>query len=141
MYTRSIPVSLFIYSYHYLLLYLCVQCTYYSIYARLIEYMPFENGFQHGRHWNIFLERKKLFIHSHKTKILLFCCDQNLFEWKRMEKISHSKSNLISLQSPIYFMLIETVFSKKDFISATITRINHISVREPVKNYLVDFVR
>ena len=60
-----------------------------------------------------FWKEKKLFIHSHKTKILLFCCDQNLFEWKRMEKISHSKSNLISLQSPIYFMLIETVFQKK----------------------------
>ena len=113
MYIRSIPVSFFIYSYHYLLLYLCVQCTYYSIYARLIENMPFENGLQHGRHCNIFLERKKKFIHSHKTRILSFCCDQNPFEWKRMEKISHSKSNLISLQSPIYFMLIETVFQKK----------------------------
>ena len=60
-----------------------------------------------------FWKEKKLFIHSHKTKILLFCCDQNPFEWKRMEKISHSKSNLISLQSPIYFMLIESVFQKK----------------------------
>ena len=89
MYNWSISVSFFIYSYHFLLLYLCVQCTYYSIYVRKIENMPFENRLQQGSHWNTFLEIKNFSftaISVYKTRILLFALIKirlNGKEWKR----------------------------------------------------------
>ena len=87
----------------YILLYLCTDNRKHAIW----KWTPAWKTLKHLFGKNFFLN------HSHKTKILLFFCDQNPFEGKRMEKISHSKSNLISLQSPIYFMLIESVFQKK----------------------------